>query len=291
MLDKIKLFAILLSMCSLVSCSSSALLPQPPSDCGEVNSDRILGGTNASLGEFPWTALLLYNISDGEVPEICGASLINTRYVITAAHCIETYYELIGVRLGEHDISNDGPDCDNHNECADVPVNFGIEKVIVHPEYTIIKNAPFNDIGLIRLDRDVVFSDFISPICLPVQDRIHQMNHTARIAFVTGWGFTEFNKTSDVKLKLQLPVVDNQICRKKYQAHLSIRDTQLCAGGEEKKDACKGDSGGPLMRNIDGNYYLIGVVSFGPNPCAIKGVPGVYTNVAKFIDWIRSNLK
>lgn len=81
-------------------------------------------------------------------------------------------------------------------------------------------------------------------------------------------------------------------CVKVYKsADIRLQDTQLCAGGKKGVDTCGGDSGGPLMREIEGNYHLIGVVSFGAANCGTKGVPGVYTNVAMFVDWIQSKLE
>ena len=78
----------------------------------------------------------------------------------------------------------------------------------------------------------------------------------------------------------------------KFKArNVNIASTQLCAGGEFAKDSCDGDSGGPLMRQVQGsNWYLEGIVSFG-NRCGLEGWPGVYTKVSEYTDWIQANLK
>ena len=65
---------------------------------------------------------------------------------------------------------------------------------------------------------------------------------------------------------------------------------QMCAGGVTGKDSCKGDSGGPLMYEDGRTYEVIGIVSFGPVPCGMEGVPGVYSKVWEYLDWIRSNI-
>lgn len=65
---------------------------------------------------------------------------------------------------------------------------------------------------------------------------------------------------------------------------------QLCAGGEAGKDSCKGDSGGPLMYENDRSFEVIGVVSFGPSPCGKEDVPGVYTKVLEYNEWIRNTI-
>lgn len=70
----------------------------------------------------------------------------------------------------------------------------------------------------------------------------------------------------------------------------------MCAGGDKGKDSCRGDSGGPLMTSLsdtkrDVHVYVIGIVSFGPSPCGMPGWPGIYTNVAKYSQWIVNKLQ
>jgi secreted trypsin-like serine protease len=70
-------------------------------------------------------------------------------------------------------------------------------------------------------------------------------------------------------------------------------DTEICAGKpNESKDSCQGDSGGPLVAPDPDNsrgYIQVGVVSWGVS-CGQKGLPGVYTRVSKFYDWIAATL-
>ena len=99
----------------------------------------------------------------------------------------------VGVRLGEHNITNHEQDCDRMT-CADIPVDVGIEKVIVCEEYGPPTKGHYNDIALIRLDQDVQFSDFINPICLPLEASVRQMSHTGKKAIAAGWGITQYSK-------------------------------------------------------------------------------------------------
>ena len=74
-----------------------------------------------------------------------------------------------------------------------------------------------------------------------------------------------------------------------------IADNQLCAGyiDDAGKDSCKGDSGGPLvlpLSSTDDTAVVVGVVSFGPEGCAVKGFPGIYARVTKFLPWIKANM-
>lgn len=67
----------------------------------------------------------------------------------------------------------------------------------------------------------------------------------------------------------------------------------ICAGGR-KQDTCRGDSGGPLVRDVSENYninwYLYGITSFGTKSCGLEGIPGVYTRVTSYMDWIREQV-
>ena len=97
--------------------------------------------------------------------------------------------------------------------------------------------------------------------------------------------------------KLAVPVISNQRCADKY-SELFERDVSadigraehICAGGEEGRDSCRGDSGGPLIgRDGVDPYMLVGVVSSGTKYCGI-GAPAVYTRVSNYIEWILENL-
>lgn len=96
---------------------------------------------------------------------------------------------------------------------------------------------------------------------------------------------------------VHLPIVPLKQCEKAYetQPHIVIKETQICAGGEHEKGACLGDSGGPLQVasyvNGEIRYVQQGVVSYGPKYCGLDGIPGVYTKVAYYMDWILDNLK
>ncbi|XP_023309942.1 serine protease 7-like [Anoplophora glabripennis] len=98
---------------------------------------------------------------------------------------------------------------------------------------------------------------------------------------------TSFSK---VKLFVGLPPFDKSACIEKYRIYrIYLNESQVCAGGEENAGSCIGDSGGPLMMQKDNTWYAAGVVSFGAG-CGMRGLPGVYTNIAKFLPWIKSQM-
>ncbi|KAF2902218.1 hypothetical protein ILUMI_03968 [Ignelater luminosus] len=264
--------------------------------CGlESDSERIFGGEQTKLDEFPWMVALEFNKkgthkSEGDI--LCGGSLINTRYVLTAAHCLEpSGLKLVNVRLGEWNTKSDS-DCEelfDQIECADKVVRINIEETIAHPYFS--RRTYNNDIGLIKLERDVAYTDYIRPICLPRRNL--PVAPIGTLMTVTGWGTTENGTLSNVKLKVRLPLVSNEICQQKLLRGKDVGANQLCVGGDPGKDACQGDSGGPLMRIFEdvttaqSQWYLEGVVSKGQG-CGRAGLPAVYTRVSRYISWIIS---
>ncbi|XP_011193844.2 serine protease easter [Zeugodacus cucurbitae] len=274
-------------------------LPLPP-NCGKTSlAGRIFGGVATDIDEFPWTSLLIYTKPNGEKSFHCGASLINDRYVVTAAHCVSkealpANWRLSGVRLGEWDLDT-SQDCQfdkkGNKLCSGSHIDFSIEEEIYHPLYN--DAAKKYDIALLRLQEKVNYNDFTSPICLPVSTNSSANNYEGVTMGIAGWGSTETSRNSVKKLKALLRGRNLERCKAKY--NIDIDNTQICAGGEKGVDSCKGDSGGPLMflQSYNGmeSCLLIGVTSFGPRVCGQEGFPGIYTRVDTFISWIQSTIR
>ncbi|CAH0765551.1 unnamed protein product [Bemisia tabaci] len=252
--------------------------------------NRIVGGRNASLGAWPWmTALGYKDVRRQHVPPqfLCGGALVSTSHVITAAHCIKTTgtWQLNLVRVG--DLHLDPKVYDGAS-----PVDIVIAEKIIHPGYVA---APVsNDIAILRLSKQVQFTNLIKPICLPFRKDIRKNSLVNYEPYVAGWGATSWNGPDNKHLQeVQVPVVATEECKINYKSRQDaiIDQRVLCAGYRDGgKDSCQGDSGGPLMYFKDGAFYLVGVVSFGLK-CAEPGYPGVYTRVSEFMDWIVSNAK
>ncbi|XP_055630686.1 serine protease easter-like [Toxorhynchites rutilus septentrionalis] len=281
--------------------SNRSLLPAQ-GVCGIQTADRIVGGVDARIDEFPWLALLKYAKPNNVFGFHCGGVLINDRYVLTASHCVNgrdipTTWNLAEVRLGEWDTSTT-VDCEGLGvdaDCSPDPIDIPIERKIPHPSYNPQSREQYNDIALLRLEQPVAYTDFIKPICLPNTAELRTKSTVGLKLHVAGWGRTATERFSNVKQKVRVDGVDLTSCNEVYkEERVTLLDGQLCAGGETGKDSCQGDSGGPLMGNaVNQNiqyWYLVGLVSFGPTPCGQQGWPGVYTSVAKYTDWIESNL-
>ncbi|XP_033166581.1 serine protease 7 [Drosophila mauritiana] len=270
------------------------LLPSPPK-CGPHSfSNKVYNGNDTAIDEFIWMALLEYVDNRGRREISCGGSLINNRYVLTAAHCVIGAVEtevghLTTVRLGEYDTSKD-VDCVD-KICNPPILQLGIEQATVHPQYDPNNKNRIHDIALLRLDRPVLLNEYIQPVCLPLVSTRMAIN-TGELLVVSGWGRTTTARKSTIKQRLDLPVNDHDYCAGKFATrNIHLISSQLCVGGEFYRDSCDGDSGGPLMRRgFNQAWYQEGVVSFG-NRCGLEGWPGVYTRVADYMDWILETIR
>ncbi|XP_046677526.1 trypsin-1-like [Homalodisca vitripennis] len=256
-------------------------------DCGkkglERRNARIVGGENAFQGEFPW----LVSVKRGR-GHLCGGTIVNSRWVLTAAHCLCSGSEVmkansLRVAVGAHDLRR-GQDLD-----------LTVSQMTLHPRYSC--DRYHDDIALLQLESPLDWSPGVMPACFP-KGTTPPPSFSDLEAVVAGWGWTDENYSkgfrSDVLRKVKLSVVDNQKCRDWYRSQgkkLKILDTQMCAGVETGgKDACQADSGGPLMVGEGKDVQVVGVVSAGIG-CARPRLPGLYTRISHFLDWITETIK
>lgn len=245
-------------------------------ECGRsaFKTSRIVGGQDADPGEFPWQVSLHVKAYG----HVCGASIINRQWLVTAAHCVQddgkTRFSQPGTweaYLGLHMQKNFG----------NMMVKRDIKQIIPHPYYN---HYTFdNDIALMEMSKPVDYSDYIRPICLPSPQHIFETGSTV---WITGWGATrEGGFAASVLQKAQVRMINFDVCNKLMSGQLTSR--MLCAGVlTGGVDACQGDSGGPLSFPTGSRMFLAGVVSWGDG-CARRNKPGIYTTVTKFRGWIK----
>ncbi|XP_065359422.1 uncharacterized protein LOC135953441 [Calliphora vicina] len=262
--------------------------------CGIYSVDKVSNGHQAALSGYPWMALLKYK--DERNPFKCGATIISDQYILTAAHCVHRLEKLlVAVRLGEHQISTE-KDCiktPRKNICAPPVEDIGIEEIIIHEKY--VRNL-YHDIALIRLNRKINFQRHIKPICLPIYDNLRHKEYSQYV--ISGWGTTENGTTSDILLVAVVPIMDRMECERILKMHrlrLPITLGQICAGGKDLVDTCRGDSGGPLgyrdFYNDSPRFIQFGIVSVGLEACGVKNVPTSYTNISYYLQWITDHMR
>jgi len=232
---------------------------------------RIVGGTEASPGEFPHQIALLRGGVGGSL--MCGGSLVAPNMVVTAGHCCDGQSaSRLGVRVGNHHLYEDDPD----------QMDIAVSKVMLHEDYD--SWTIYNDICLLELSGEADFSSsVIGAISLPSDGKEYS---AGTMCTVSGWGTTsEGGSLGQTLMKVTVPVVSDDDCRAAY-GQSDVADSMICAGLDEGgKDSCQGDSGGPFMCGSE----LSGVVSWGYG-CAEAGFPGVYTQTSYFISWLNSHM-
>ncbi|XP_076307762.1 uncharacterized protein LOC143223549 [Tachypleus tridentatus] len=241
---------------------------------------RVIGGQSSMVGAWPWQVALY---REGEFQ--CGAVLINNQWLVSAGHCFyRTPSAYWTARLG---LLRRGTRVNSPFEQV-----RRISHVIIHPDY--VDKGFINDISLLRLEKPVLFSDYVRPVCLPSPKDAKSQQH-GQMCTVTGWGklFEIGQIFPDTLQEVQLPMISTEECRKKtfFLPLYRITDNVFCAGYDRGgQDACLGDSGGPLMcPNSDIHWTLTGVTSNGDG-CGRPGRPGVYTKVVNYLQWINSLL-
>ncbi|KAK5862469.1 hypothetical protein PBY51_017862 [Eleginops maclovinus] len=235
--------------------------------------NRIVGGQNAAVGEWPWQVSLQF-LSNGHV---CGASIISEKWILSAAHCFKTSSP------DNHVAAN----WQTYSGMQDQWKYDGVErrpvkKIITHPDYN---QMTFDyDIALLELSEPLEFTNTIQPICLPAPSHIFPAGTSC---WVTGWGaLREGGSKAQLLQKAMVKIINDTVCNTVTEGQLTSR--MLCSGFlSGGVDACQGDSGGPLVCfEESGKWFQAGIVSWGEG-CARRNKPGVYTRVTKLIDWIK----
>ncbi|XP_045726062.1 coagulation factor IX isoform X2 [Mirounga angustirostris] len=234
---------------------------------------RIVGGKDAKPGQFPWQVLL-----NGKVDAFCGGSIINEKWVVTAAHCIEPD-DKITVVAGEHNTEVREPTEQKRN----------VIRTILHHSYNATVNKYNHDIALLELNEPLTLNSYVTPIC--VADREYT-NIFLKFGsgYVSGWGrvFNRGRSASTLQY-LKVPLVDRATCLRSTK--FTIYNNMFCAGFHEGgKDSCQGDSGGPHITEVEGISFLTGIISWGEE-CAMKGKYGIYTKVSRYVNWIKEKTK
>jgi len=248
-------------------------------ECGKKNPGfKVIGGSNASRGEFPWQVSLQAERYGLSLRHVCGGTILTKNWILTAGHCFDKALDpkIWKVRAGEYRLHDD----DGTEQ------QVGVKKIIRHQEY----NSPGrfqNDIALVQTAAPLDLSTRdVGPACVPASDEDYR---GARGCELSGWGYVEHYKNPNILQHVSGNVWTEEAFKKKWG--FMVRDGMIGFGQEGRRfGPCQGDSGGPLAcRNEKGDYDVVGVVSFGTTTCNKK--PGVFSSVAFFRKWITRYVK
>jgi trypsin len=250
-------FAVL--ACALAA--TSGLLAAAPAVAEE--DPRIVGGTRASIGQYPWAVFL----TTASGFQFCGGTLAARNKVVTAAHCADgrTPGSIRVVWLREDKYSSAG-------------VTANVSRIWTHPSYQSATRG--YDVAVLTLDRRL--NSPVLPLASVADGALYRQGTNATIL---GWGTTSAGgPSSRYLLKAAVPVTSDLSCRNSYSQYTPAH--MVCAGYPRGGvDTCQGDSGGPLVAG----GKLIGVTSWGRG-CALAGYPGVYARVASYYPVLRQQI-
>ncbi|XP_043835740.1 serine protease 38 [Dromiciops gliroides] len=246
------------------------------SGCGQrVPRGKILGGQDALQGKWPWQVSLFFRGF-----HICGGSILNMNWVLTAAHCFDQSLNLLNyfeVYAGFTDL-----------KMKKYGQQREIRQVIIHPKFRVT-HPNGNDIALVQLSSSLKFNSLILPICLPNSTINLQSMDTC---WVTGWGkIIQSGPMVDQLQEIQVPLLDQFLCQIIYGSTFLIQEDMICATDLSLyKSPCQGDSGGPLVCEFNDTWVQIGVVTWGRG-CTVPLFPGVFARVPFFSRWIKRTMK
>jgi len=272
----------------------SALVWSVTADCGILPKNtnlikRIIGGEETEAHEWPsicWLHL------PGNYQ--CGGTLVkNNRgkfFLLSAAHCFfdrNTKNKMspggITVYCGIHDLDGDRP---NNVQ------TFKVRRIATPKDFNKNRLDYGWDIAVIWLDHQPEENRHVQAACLPSSD-----HHDGERALVAGWGSPDGSSPSTTQLHdLRVTINSDQYCKQHIEQQgwkYGGSNRVLCAGRDANNrgsSVCFGDSGGPLYTRRQGYWTLTGIVSFGPDGCALRSGASTFTDVYDMRDWIDSNI-
>lgn len=237
-----------------------------------MNRTRVVGGTSTSINEWPFVVRIFADQHD--VVGFCGGVLITPSRVLTAAHCLDLPVGEVGVFHTEIGSRQTFHPCTGRKT---------VIYAVKHSWFTRVEAG--NDVAILEIDPVMCAS--YTPIALDDGSVWNDGRFfMLQFAYVAGWGATQAsgNGYSQSLREAELYLYSDEQCG---ALHGTLPSTAGCSGHiYDAVDACFGDSGGPLVVFVNTLPLLVGIVSYGYDMCAIRGLPGIYTRVSEVLPFI-----
>lgn len=234
------------------------VLGAPPSSLQE-NRYTIVGGENVTITDYPYQVQVLINNEHS-----CGGSILNNKYILSAAHCFELYNaSKVTVKVGSSYRTSGGE-------------IFQVVNITSHPNFHPQKSLE-SDVAILELATNLTYGPGVAPTVVP-SNATDFVDGDSAVA--TGWGFlVDEGEYADQLQAVTLPLITTETCQQSVYS-TAVTQKMFCAG-EGGKDTCTGDDGGPLVLN----GVQVGISSWG-GICGLAKNPGVYVKLSKFLPFI-----
>lgn len=238
---------------------------------------KIIGGAIAPAGAYPWqVSISVSRITDPVYAHFCAGTIYSSRWIVTAAHCVESNSpDDLVIIAGTNKLGIGG---------ARRPVS----RILLNSSFDLLSKA--NDIALLQLEQPLVLGGSIRSIpIVAATDEDSLMKPTTKLT-VVGWGaINEGGKVVRNLRYVEVPFVQRAQCNRPVAYDGRVTDEMICAGDRNGRirDSCQGDSGGPLTVGTSTNAMLAGIVSWGDG-CGQPNKVGIYVRAARYAAWVAS---